>query len=307
MMNSPEDRKYNRQIVEKWIEERGYSEFLKSLTYGNYGFGNVQHMNVLRASQNDEVMQRDKQAFLEKLSNKDKYSHLKALGFVNEDGSSNFPKFKYNSLGYRSDEFSSDKGIVTLGCSDTFGVAQKLEKTWSYYVSKKVGGKLYNLAIPGASPESNYMDFRHYANIFSKGTKVFWLIPSCNRMTIHGDNFHQNINIKTIEDIRRRDKHIRNPLSEYQLDVISNYYLEFYNNLTNIITKLQSLIDAVKGICFEYGLVLYLHGNPMFYSEEEKLPLIKAQINNYPDRAADLDHLGVAYQQFVADKFIEML
>jgi hypothetical protein len=45
----------------------------------------------------------------------------------------------------------------------------------------------------------------------------------------------------------------------------------------------------------------------MFYSEEEKLPLIKAQINNYPDRAADLDHLGVAYQQFVADKFIEML
>ena len=306
-MNPPKDREYNRQLVEKWIEERGYSEFLKSLSYGTYGFGNVQHMNILRSSQNKDVNKRNEQAFLEKLSNKDKHSHLKALGFVNEDGSSNFPEFKYNSFGYRSDEFSSDKGIVTLGCSDTFGVDQRLEKTWSYLVSKKVGGKLYNLSIPGASPESNYMDFRHYAYMFGKGTKVFWLMPSVNRMTVHGDNFNINVNIPIIEDIKRSGEHIRNPLSEYQLDVLSNYYLEFFNNITNTITKLQSLIDAVKGICFEYGFELYLYGNPMHYNEEEKLPLVKAKTNGYPDRAADLEHLGVAYQKFVADKFIEML
>lgn len=306
-INTPKERDYNRQVIEKWIEERGYSPFLKSLSYHNYAFGGAEHMVTLRASQNDEVTKRDEQAFLKSLSDKDKHSHLKALGFVNEDGSSNFPEFKYNSLGYRSDEFSPDEGIITLGCSDTFGMGQRLEKTWSYLVSKKVGGKLYNLSIPGASPESNYMDFRHYANTFSKGTKVFWLIPSATRMTVHGDNYHQNVTPSVIEEIRAIGKNVRNPLSEYQLDVISNYYMEFYNNITNTVIRLQSLIDAMKGICFEYGFELYLQGNPVNYGEQEKFPLFSAKINGYPDRAADLSHLGVSYQKFVADKFIEML
>ena len=60
-------------------------------------------------------------------------------------------KYRLNNNGFRSnDEFETkEAGNVFLGCSHTFGIGHSLENTWSYIVNKEVGGKFFNLGIPG--------------------------------------------------------------------------------------------------------------------------------------------------------------
>jgi len=60
-------------------------------------------------------------------------------------------KYHLNRHGFRSnDEFETkEAGNVFLGCSHTFGIGHSLENTWSYLVNKEVGGKFFNLSVPG--------------------------------------------------------------------------------------------------------------------------------------------------------------
>jgi len=59
--------------------------------------------------------------------------------------------YRLNRNGFRSnDEFETEEaGNIFLGCSHTFGIGHSLENTWSYLVNREVGGKFFNLGIPG--------------------------------------------------------------------------------------------------------------------------------------------------------------
>ena len=61
--------------------------------------------------------------------------------------------YKFNSYGFRSDEFSQTDNLMTLGCSFTFGTAIAQCSRWSSIISKTLGLADFNLGIDGASAD----------------------------------------------------------------------------------------------------------------------------------------------------------
>lgn len=74
--------------------------------------------------------------------------------------------YKFNNKGFRTpDDFSKgEKGNIFLGCSHTFGTGHYLENTWSSMLSKKVGGKFFNLSVPGSGIGTASRLLRYWIN-----------------------------------------------------------------------------------------------------------------------------------------------
>lgn len=81
--------------------------------------------------------------------------------------------YKFNSEGFRSDEFSEEQGIVFLGCSHTMGIGIPYENTWPYLVSKSFNKKCYNLSIGGSSNDTAFRLAHHYLPLLNSKTVVF--------------------------------------------------------------------------------------------------------------------------------------
>lgn len=64
--------------------------------------------------------------------------------------------YKFNSHGFRCEEFTEDPSIVFLGCSMTVGVGLPIEATWPTLVSNELNLKCYNLGIGGASNDTAF-------------------------------------------------------------------------------------------------------------------------------------------------------
>ena len=62
-------------------------------------------------------------------------------------------EYKFNSYGFRADEFSNTDNIISLGCSFTLGVGIHEYQTWSNIVSKTLGLANFNLSIDGSSAD----------------------------------------------------------------------------------------------------------------------------------------------------------
>ena len=62
-------------------------------------------------------------------------------------------EYKFNSYGFRAEEFSNTDNIVSLGCSFTLGVGIYAYQTWSDIVSKTLGLANFNLSIDGSSAD----------------------------------------------------------------------------------------------------------------------------------------------------------
>lgn len=61
--------------------------------------------------------------------------------------------YKFNSYGFRSDEFLQSDNVVSLGCSFTLGTGIAQYLTWSNIVSKTLGLANFNLAVDGGSAD----------------------------------------------------------------------------------------------------------------------------------------------------------
>jgi len=59
--------------------------------------------------------------------------------------------YKFNSHGFRCDEFTEEPSAVFLGCSLTQGIGLPVETTWAQIVAKQLNLRCYNLGIGGAS------------------------------------------------------------------------------------------------------------------------------------------------------------
>ncbi len=64
--------------------------------------------------------------------------------------------YKFNSQGFRCEEFTLDPSIVFLGCSMTAGIGLPVEATWPSLVSKNLNLKCYNLGIGGTSNDTAF-------------------------------------------------------------------------------------------------------------------------------------------------------
>lgn len=266
-----------------------YNNFLKI----NFGFpGDVLEWD---STDNEEVL-------FSNLENPIYLEQLQKSGYLE-----NPVQYKFNSLGFRSNEFTSKKGLVTLGCSFTFGTGLHLEETWGHKLAVKLNLPHYNLGRSGSSIDTSFR---------------FLLM------------YHDKINIDTVAlfapNIQRREEageFVIDPLKRYpdfhylSLGWWSSNYFEDDN-----LEKKHSYIDKFKESVFlstpssrlNYIKTLYaikhlcnIHGykfvtiqveniraylNALLYDDKDPLltPLCKAR---------DLQHWSKETHDFIAEIF----
>jgi|688.fasta_scaffold577544_2 hypothetical protein len=82
---------------------------------------------------------------------KHSYSLLKNNGWL-----TNKITYKFNSHGFRCEEFSEDPSIMFLGCSMTLGIGVSLEDTWVCQVANELNLHSVNLAVGGSSCDTAF-------------------------------------------------------------------------------------------------------------------------------------------------------
>jgi hypothetical protein len=64
--------------------------------------------------------------------------------------------YKFNSSGFRCEEFSDNATIMFLGCSNTVGIGLPVDAIWCELVAKKLGMCCANLGQGGASSDTAF-------------------------------------------------------------------------------------------------------------------------------------------------------
>jgi hypothetical protein len=109
--------------------------------------------------------------FLENLKNRKQ--ELEQHGWIDRKFT-----YKFNSDGFRADEFTDQEGIVFFGCSHTVGIGLPYETTWPYLVSKFLKLRCYNLAIGGSSNDTAFRLAHHYLDKIK--TKLVVMLTTYN-------------------------------------------------------------------------------------------------------------------------------
>lgn len=99
------------------------------------------------------------------------YDKLKQFDWLDKKVS-----YKFNSLGFRADEFTSEPSALFLGCSFTLGVGIPIGETWTTIVSKQLNLHCINLGQAGGSPDTAFrLALGYIARL--KPKVVFYLQP----------------------------------------------------------------------------------------------------------------------------------
>jgi len=96
--------------------------------------------------------------------------------------------YQFNQEGFRSDEFSTEDGIVFLGCSHTTGIGLPYEHTWPYIVSRYLRKKCYNLAIGGGSNDLAFRMAYNYIPKLKPSLVIFLVTHSSRLELLHKNN-----------------------------------------------------------------------------------------------------------------------
>ena len=86
------------------------------------------------------------------------YQRLKQFGWLDNH---NFT-YKFNSHGFRCNEFTDHPNIIFLGCSHTVGVGLPVDKTFAQLVSKKLNLQCINLAVAATSNDTAFRLARYW-------------------------------------------------------------------------------------------------------------------------------------------------
>jgi hypothetical protein len=124
----------------------------------------------------------DKETYDKNMSVPEKQKIIERNGWVDADFT-----YKFNSHGFRSDEFTDSDAIMFLGCSLTLGTGVPLEVSWTHTVSQQLGLKNYNLGISGGSNDTAFRLANHYVPQIKPKLVVF-MGTSDNRFDIITDD-----------------------------------------------------------------------------------------------------------------------
>jgi hypothetical protein len=172
--------------------------------------------------------------------------------------------YKFNSHGFRCDEFSSEDSIMFLGCSNTMGMGLPLEDTWAYNVAKNLNLKSVNLGIVGTGPDTAFRLANHYIPQI-KPKIVVYLDPPPGRFSLVSDK-------KQIHDFTVfRSELLIDPM-------FKEYYKHWLSNEENITLNSLKHKLAILGLCKDYNA-------KFIYIENKEL--------NFIDFARDLLHPGI--------------
>lgn len=193
-------------------------------------------------------------------------------------------EYTFNNVGFRTpDDFNSeDEGNIFLGCSHTFGTGHHLENTWSYKLNQLVGGKFWNLGLPGTGVMTHYRLLKGYYKEL-KVKNIFHFAPKSYA------RYEFIVNHKPYPFV------VGHTQKETE-DLLGNLLSESLVNDDEIDFMYNSYIDAIRWLAHEIGANYYL-------CDETHNEFI-----TYPDNslyARDLEHLSTLQQHSVYKYFVK--
>ena len=183
--------------------------------------------------------------------------------------------YKFNSHGFRCDEFTLDPSIMFLGCSHTCGIGIPFENTWAYSVSQQLNLNMINLGIGGAGPDTAFRLADHYIPQL-KPKIVVYLEP----------------------DIARFSLFIRNKIIDFlpacESDYHSDYYMSWISNSENEKLNSRKHKLAIEAICIK---------NNIKYIEIDSIKNSFIKI----DWARDLMHRGIKSNELFSKNVLNLI
>ena len=185
--------------------------------------------------------------------------------------------YKFNSHGFRSDEFSTDPTIMFLGCSNTCGIGLPHDSIWPELVSKKLTMRCANLGIGGASSDTAFRLCNGWVDRINPQILIL-LRPYPHRLELLDSTAIFNLSLAW----DNLDDTIYKFLKKWSIDDNNSYFNDLKNHL------------AIQHICASRNI--------KFLSLEPR-----QLYQNHMDKARDLMHGGKNSNKMFADTVLSKL
>lgn len=175
--------------------------------------------------------------------------------------------YKFNSHGFRCDEFSDQDSIMFLGGSDTLGLGLPLEESWSWLIANKLNLKFVNLGLDGGSADTAFRMCLGYIDKV-KPKIVVYNRPPMSRL-----------------ELIYKNRPVSVCLTGYSEYSDNEYIQNFLLDETNIALNYEKNLLAMRMLCLERNIKFVYFNN----FEDEITSLSKT------DYARDLIHYGTIH------------
>jgi hypothetical protein len=187
----------------------------------------------------------------------------------------NYFTYKFNSRGFRCEEFTTDPTIMFLGCSLTCGIGLPVETIWPEQVSKELNMRCANLGQAGGSADTAFRLCHGWIDQINPKIVVFLQPPGIRWEVVDNNN---------IEFLGRQHR------QQSMLPYIHRYIIDDNNNHFN---KLKNQL-AIESICASRKIK---------YLKLDAMPDFKTTVN----KARDLVHPGSQIQDSLAKEVLDKL
>jgi len=231
-------------------------------------FNKILHQYSTKAKQTLEWLPMDtKELYVENVANR--YDEMIKFGWLDKKFS-----YKFNSYGFRSDEFSNEPSMVSLGCSYTCGIGLPIENCWASIVINNLNLKNFNLGI-GSSSNDTAFRMAHY-----------WLSQLKPKIVVH------------LSTSRHRfERHYNSVIQDYGPWSKDQIWKNWVLNDTNSEMNFFKNTLAIQHICNNLDIKLI----QIEYEDLHNFRIIEN------DLARDLAHRGVNTNQNIAEHILSKI
>ena len=251
------------------------------------------------------------------------------------DGQPNYSKteieYKFNSDGFRSDEFSDDAdiSILFMGCSFTEGIGLLVDQTWPTMIIEKIKSipgnenkkiPLFSIAIgaSGLDTQSRYL----YEQIDKiKPTYIIYLLSSFYRREFSYGNLHNIIWVPAYPPIFPQVQNLKLDRlftddayafhqSYMAMALIQSVAQKYHSEI--VLGYLQYEGITASDVCDHFPKIQYTTLKGYYYYDSTKspsafLPTVYATALSKPLFARDNLHRGMQWQYSVAHEIWDMI
>jgi len=195
---------------------------------------------------------------------KEKYQLLKQHDWIDKSFT-----YKFNSHGFRCEEFTNKPTIMVLGCSFTCGIGLPIEFIWPELISKNLNMHCANLGIGGGSNDTAFRLCNGWIDVI-RPQVVILLRTNPDRLEL--------LNSTTIENLSLLWEELITGYSSFLKKWTIDYNNIYFNDLKNQI--------AIQNICVT-----------------RNIKFLSLRFNQIPraDLARDLCHRGIKSNKLFAE------
>jgi hypothetical protein len=159
---------------------------------------------------------------------------LKELGYLDSEIT-----YKFNTHGFRTDEFDSKIDIVCFGCSFTMGTGVRVQDTWPMQLQTLTSLRVANLGHAGSSNDTAYRFASHYLPLLRPRLAI-WLQTDRHRLELLDQHDNVSLNIMASDT--------QNPCYH------DNFTKIWFSSPQNHDLNLEKNTRAFKNLCSELNI-----------------------------------------------------